>query len=94
MLCSWCFEVKQMVWNPIVYYSVLRVHFVYICCPCLCYRSDEIVMPSEHTGLVRENYLWKVKCCASMVTLNTLCTLRMMLYYQAQFYIVICHAVN
>lgn len=23
-------------------------------------RSDEIVMPAEHTGLVRENYLWKV----------------------------------
>ncbi|KAL4239944.1 G-box binding factor [Mactra antiquata] len=23
-------------------------------------KSDEIVMPSEHTGLVRENYLWKV----------------------------------
>ncbi|XP_053393405.1 Golgi-specific brefeldin A-resistance guanine nucleotide exchange factor 1-like isoform X2 [Mercenaria mercenaria] len=23
-------------------------------------RSEEIVMPSEHTGLVRENYLWKV----------------------------------
>lgn len=23
-------------------------------------KSDEIVMPAEHTGLVRENYLWKV----------------------------------
>ncbi|OQR79898.1 Golgi-specific brefeldin A-resistance guanine nucleotide exchange factor 1-like, partial [Tropilaelaps mercedesae] len=23
-------------------------------------RTDEIVMPAEHTGLVRENYLWKV----------------------------------
>ncbi|XP_060605825.1 Golgi-specific brefeldin A-resistance guanine nucleotide exchange factor 1-like isoform X2 [Ruditapes philippinarum] len=23
-------------------------------------KTDEIVMPSEHTGLVRENYLWKV----------------------------------
>lgn len=24
------------------------------------FRNEEIVMPSEHTGLVRENYLWKV----------------------------------
>lgn len=23
-------------------------------------RSDEIVMPSEHTGAVRDNYLWKL----------------------------------
>ncbi|VDI44231.1 golgi-specific brefeldin A-resistance guanine nucleotide exchange factor 1 [Mytilus galloprovincialis] len=23
-------------------------------------RNDEIVMPSEHTGLVKENYMWKV----------------------------------
>ena len=23
-------------------------------------KSDEIVMPAEHTGLVKENYLWKV----------------------------------
>jgi golgi-specific brefeldin A-resistance guanine nucleotide exchange factor 1 len=23
-------------------------------------RSDEIVMPAEHTGLVRESYLWKL----------------------------------
>ena len=22
-------------------------------------RNEEIVMPAEHTGLVRENYLWK-----------------------------------
>lgn len=27
---------------------------------CFCYRNDEIVMPSEHGGLIRENYLWKV----------------------------------
>lgn len=25
-----------------------------------CFRSEEIVMPAEHTGIVRENYLWKV----------------------------------
>ena len=23
-------------------------------------RNEEIVMPAEHTGLVKENYLWKV----------------------------------
>lgn len=23
-------------------------------------KTDEIVMPAEHTGIVRENYLWKV----------------------------------
>ena len=23
-------------------------------------KSDEIVMPAEHTGLVRESYLWKL----------------------------------
>lgn len=23
-------------------------------------RAEEIVMPAEHTGLVKENYLWKV----------------------------------
>ncbi len=22
-------------------------------------RNEEIVMPAEHTGLVKENYLWK-----------------------------------
>jgi len=25
-----------------------------------CSRTDEIVMPAEQTGLVKENYLWKV----------------------------------
>jgi brefeldin A-resistance guanine nucleotide exchange factor 1 len=25
-----------------------------------CFRTDEIVMPAEQTGLVKENYLWKV----------------------------------
>lgn len=25
------------------------------------FRGEEIVMPAEQTGLVRENYLWKVK---------------------------------
>lgn len=23
-------------------------------------KNEEIVMPAEHTGLVRENYLWKI----------------------------------
>ena len=23
-------------------------------------RNEEIVMPAEHTGLVKENYIWKV----------------------------------
>lgn len=25
-----------------------------------CFRSEEIVMPDEHTGLVKDNYQWKV----------------------------------
>lgn len=24
------------------------------------FRTEEIIMPAEQTGLVRENYLWKV----------------------------------
>jgi len=27
----------------------------------LCCRSEEIVMPAEQVGLVRDNYLWKVR---------------------------------
>jgi len=31
-------------------------------------RNEEIVMPAEQVGLVRDNYLWKVKlkkkCCS------------------------------
>ena len=25
------------------------------------YREEEIIMPAEHTGVVKENYKWKVK---------------------------------
>ena len=32
---------------------MLTVKFAY-------FRNDEIVMPAEQTGLVKENYLWKI----------------------------------
>ena len=32
-----------------------------ICPPC---RDEEIIMPDEHGGVVRENYLWKVRKCS------------------------------
>ncbi len=31
-------------------------------------RNDEIVMPAEHTGLVRESYLWKSMIRRSMTS--------------------------
>ena len=36
-----------------------------VCVP-LC-RDEEIIMPDEHGGVVRENYLWKVKMCVPVL---------------------------
>lgn len=35
-------------------------------------HKNEIVMPSEQTGLVRENYLWKVSTGIARVELSCL----------------------
>ena len=34
-------------------------------------RNEEIVMPAEHTGLVRENYLWKCALKRGQVILKS-----------------------
>lgn len=34
--------------------------FAFLICISLYYRNEEIVMPAEQTGLIKENYLWKV----------------------------------
>ena len=40
-------------------YTVIEVSDCVLCV--LLHREEEIIMPDEHTGVVRENYLWKVR---------------------------------
>lgn len=38
-----------------IFYLINSLYFV------TCTRNEEIVMPAEQVGLVRDNYLWKVR---------------------------------
>jgi len=38
--------------------------YIFLCC-----RNEEIVMPAEQVGLVRDNYLWKVNKLNSFILL-------------------------
>jgi hypothetical protein len=46
-------------------------------------RGEEIVMPAEHTGLVKENYLWKCALKRGQVTRRVL----FFLFFCRHFYV-------
>ena len=41
--------------------EITKTVYNYLICFFCCYRRDEeIIMPAEHVGVVKENYQWKV----------------------------------
>lgn len=52
--CAFFTIIIISIFNLVIYiYDQIRVTFFFI-------RGEEIVMPAEQTGLVKDNYLWKV----------------------------------
>jgi len=55
-----CRNVTALFWSHDFEFLYMKLVLTLVLLFFLWYRNEEIVMPAEQVGLVRDNYLWKV----------------------------------